>query len=267
MCAVAVEHAHNNPTFSNTVVVTDDGRDATSHVHLEPRRDDEVPTVLPPDCMFPPDSGGRLRHGFWVRTYVDDAIFVELESFLAGRRCLRASQSAASDSFRLFGGRNNGEPPLFAPEKTSSWDPHMEVLGWSIDTVSMTIAVTQEKVAQLQTMLAEWPHDRRQASVREFRSLLGKLLHLCEVVRPGKFFVRRILKQLGLQRVDVGEEPESETVATRNTLTLGSEFHNGLEVWHMIVEMATGPDSVTRLQQPLFSLYDRSAIPHSNERR
>ena len=32
----------------------------------------------------------------------------------------------------------------------------------------------------------------------EVRSLIGKLLHLCEVVRPGRFFVGRMLDQLGL---------------------------------------------------------------------
>ena len=55
----------------------------------------------------------------------------------------------------------------------------MEMLGWTIDTVSMTISVTQEKVATLRALLAEWPTDRRVATVKEVRSLLGKLLHLC----------------------------------------------------------------------------------------
>ena len=84
--------------------------------------------------------------------------------------------------------------------KTTSWDTRMEMLGWTIDTGSMTISVTQEKVAQLRALSAEWPTDRRVATVKEVRSLLGKLLHLCEVVRPGKFFVRRILNSWGWRR-------------------------------------------------------------------
>lgn len=113
---------------------------------------------------------------------MDDALFVEVETFLGGRRCLRASRSYASDSFRLFGYQNVGEPPLFAPEKTTSWDTRMEMLGWSI-------SVPQGKLIQLCVLLSEWPTDRRTATVKEVRSLLGKLLHLSEVVRPGKFFM------------------------------------------------------------------------------
>ena len=128
-----------------------------------------------------------LRHKVWVRTYVHNALFVELQSFLKGRQCLRATRSFASDGFCLFGCRNTGESPLFAREKTTSWDTRMEMLGWTIDTVSMTTSVTQAKMAQLRDLVGEWPTDRRVATVKEVRSLLGKLLHLCEVVRPGKF--------------------------------------------------------------------------------
>ena len=73
----AVEHAPNNTTFANAVV-TPEGREATSHVQVVPPRENKVRGRLPPDCGFPPGFGGILRHKFWVRTYVDDALFVEL---------------------------------------------------------------------------------------------------------------------------------------------------------------------------------------------
>ena len=134
VCVAVVEHAHNNTTFTNAVV-TPEGREATSHVQVVPPRENEVRGRLPPDCVFPPGFGGMLRHKFWVQTYVDDALFVELEGFLKGKRCLRATRSFASESFRLFDCRNKGEPPLFAREKTTSWDTRMKILGWTIDTV------------------------------------------------------------------------------------------------------------------------------------
>ena len=56
----------------------------------------------------------------------------------------------------------------------------------------MTISVTPAK------LLRKWPASRSHASEAEVRSLIGKLLHLCEVVRPGRFFVGRMLDQLGL---------------------------------------------------------------------
>ena len=146
MCAAAVKHAHYHTTFTNAVV-TPEGREATSHVRVVPPRENEVRGKLPPGYVFPPGYGGMLCHKVWARTYVDDALFVELESFLKRRRCLRATRSFASDSFRLFSCRNTGELPLFAREKTTSWETRMIMLGWTIDTVSMKISVTQEKVA------------------------------------------------------------------------------------------------------------------------
>ncbi|CAB1102718.1 unnamed protein product [Ectocarpus sp. CCAP 1310/34] len=254
VCASAVEHAHNNTTVTSAVI-TSEGRDATSHVCVEPRRENEVRGRLPPEYVFPRDSGGMIRNNFWVRTYVDDALFVELESFLEGRRCLRATRSFASDSFRLFGTRNSGEPPLFAREKTTSWDTRMEMLGWVIDTVALTISVSQEKVAKMRAMLAEWPVERRVATVTEVRSLLGKLLHLCEVVRPGKFFVRRILNQLGLPPMKAGGDAGTGVMVggkhRRGRVRLGREFHEDLAFWRKVMAMATGPDGIVKLEAPL----------------
>ena len=72
------------------------------------------------------------------------------------------------------------------------------MLGWDIDTVAMTISVPLEKLKQLRDTLHEWCPDRVLASEEELRSLIGRLLHFCEVVRPGKYFVRRMLNQVGL---------------------------------------------------------------------
>ena len=135
----------------------------------------------------------------------------------------------------------------------------MEILGWTIDTVSMTISVTREKVAQLRALLAKWPTDRRVATVKEVRSLLGKLLHLCEVVRPGKFFVRRILNQLGLAPLKAGEGTGNRFAVggkqRRGCVRLSREFHDDLAFWRIVVEMATGPNGITRLEAPLFCCF------------
>ena len=257
VCAAAVEHAHNRTSFQNAVV-TPEGCAATSHVQIIPPRSHEVRAQLPPDCVYPPDRGGGIRDPFWVSTYVDDALFVEVESVFEGRRCLRASQSFASDSFRLLGSRTHGEPPLFSQHKITSWDTRMDMLGWSIDTVAMSISVSQEKVAQLRATLAQWPVDRRVASVREVRSLVGKLLYLSEVVRPGNFFVRRILNQLGLpplKGVGGDERFVARGPAAHTIVHLGKEFHADLAFWHLALELATGPDGVTLLSAPLFACF------------
>ena len=61
--------------------------------------------------------------------------------------------------------------------------------------MSMTISVTVAKLERLRDMLSEWPSDREVASEDELRSLIYRLLPLCEVVRPGNYFVRRMLNQ------------------------------------------------------------------------
>ena len=165
VCASAVENAHTRTTIRDAVI-TPEGRASTGHVRVVPPRENGAPGKLPTSCVYPQDVGGGFLDPLWVSTFVDDASFVEMESILW---CLRASQSFASDSYRLFGTRNDGEAPLFAAEKVTSWDTRMEMLGWSINTVAMTIAVPYEKVVQLRALLDEWPGDRREAPVKEVR--------------------------------------------------------------------------------------------------
>ena len=77
----------------------------------------------------------------------------------------------------------------------------MCVLGWDSDTVAMAISVLVAKLERLRDMLIEWAADQEVASEDDLRSLIGRLLHVCEVVRPGKHFVRRMLNHLGLPPV------------------------------------------------------------------
>ena len=71
-------------------------------------------------------------------------------------------------------------------------------MGCLLDTVATTVSLPQEKFGQLRELLAQWPEDLRDASESELRSLTGKFLNVCEVVRPGVPFVRRMRKQLGM---------------------------------------------------------------------
>ena len=148
---------------------------------------------------------------------------------------------------------------MFAREKTTSWDTRMEMLEWTLDTVSMTISVTQEKVAQLRALLVEWPADRRVATDKEVRSLLGKLLHLYDVVRPRKFFVCHILDQLRLAPLKAGEGAGNGFSVggkqRRGCVRLSREFHDDLVFWRIVIEMATGPNGITRLEAPLFCCF------------
>ena len=80
------------------------------------------------------------------------------------------------------------------------------MLGWTIDTVAMVIYLASAKLFQLCLLLEAWRPARTVASEYELRSLMGKLLHVSEVVRPGVFFVRRIINQLGISPVRSWDE-------------------------------------------------------------
>ena len=121
------------------------------------------------------------------------------------------------------------------------------MLGWTIDTVAMVICLTSAKLLQLRTLLEAWPPSRTVESEYELRSLMGKLLHVSEVVRPGFCFVRRIINQLRMSPVQPWDERFGVSGAgkgrrkLRACIRLGQEFHDGVVFWRMVVQRALRP--------------------------
>ena len=102
----------------------------------------------------------------------------------------------------------------------------------------MTISLTKGKVARLRGFLLKWPRSRRYALESEVRDLLGTLLYASEVVRPGKFFVNRILNQLGLPPVKRWQEKlggSSPRSRRGGRLALGPEFHADVGFWRLMM--------------------------------
>ena len=58
----------------------------------------------------------------------------------------------------------------------------------------MTISLPLRKLRDLQERLDAWPATRETATVREVLVLARKLRHAAFVVRPGRYFVRRLLQ-------------------------------------------------------------------------
>ena len=102
------------------------------------------------------------------------------------------------------------------------------------------------------------------------RSLIGRLLHLCEVVRPGKYFVRRMLNQVGLPPVRTwsAKYHASHTRAASSLrIHLGPEFHVDSSFFHLLVAgglrspagRLSAPLYPSFLQPPTFSLWSDSS--------
>lgn len=61
--------------------------------------------------------------------------------------------------------------------------------------------------------------------------MLGNLLHLCEVVRPGNFFIRRILNQLELAPLKA-EETNGGFVGSRRKRGVVRLAGSSTLTWH-----------------------------------
>lgn len=72
------------------------------------------------------------------------------------------------------------------------------MLGSDADTDGVTISVPLAKLKRLRNTVSNWPSDRELASKKELCCFTGPLLYLCELVRVGKYFVRRMLNKIGL---------------------------------------------------------------------
>ena len=65
-------------------------------------------------------------------------------------------------------------------------------LGIVIDTATGELRLPPEKLVHLRSLLSEWG-GRKACSRRELESLIGYRNHACQVIRPGRSFLRRMI--------------------------------------------------------------------------
>ena len=125
----------------------------------------------------------------------------------------------------------------------------------------MTTPLPSAKLVKLCDLLHEWPADRLFALVKEVRSLLGKLLLVCELTRAGMFFIRRMLNRLALPPIKIWQKKILPSrVSQHGRLQPTPEFHADVELWRLMFEGALGPPLGT-LQAPLYSFCSQSCSP------
>ena len=180
-------------TTRESATILQAGIQATEHVQVEDDTGSEG-EPLPVGFEIKPAAGGGPKDTAWVAFFMDDAISVEVQWEKTGDRCLDLSRSLASIHFQAMGERGVEEEPLLSPKKVTNWSTQHEVLGFWLDTVKMSISLPDRKVKDFQERLEEWPEGRKTATVREVLVLAGKLHHAAYVVRPGRYFVRRLLQ-------------------------------------------------------------------------
>ena len=82
-----------------------------------------------------------------------------------------------------------------APEKLVGPSTCLTFLGIEIDTEEGVMRLPAEKLARIQSQIRDWSQ-RRVCRRRQLESLIGLLQHACQVVHPGRSFLRWMISLL-----------------------------------------------------------------------
>ena len=176
-----------------------------------------------------PGTGGNTGSWRFGQYYVDDCILVELQWWPDGRRCQRVVQSLASNHFRLLGEGGVYDLPLISDLQITNWDTRLEVLGWIIDTETLTMTLPPHERGKLFERLAAWSASRASVSAKQVSKLVGFLMHISFAIRPGLFFVQRMLASVGMLPITAGADFAGRTANPGPRVVLGSKVHRDLD--------------------------------------
>ena len=122
------------------------------------------------------------RQGFTVLNYVDDFIGVTMPSVA------RRSYDALLELLQKLG----LEVSL---KKLVSHATKVTCLGIDVDSVERMVSIPDAKLHQIVVSVKEWLQ-KHFCSKRQLQSLLGNLLYVHKCVKPGRFFLNRMLELL-----------------------------------------------------------------------
>ena len=89
---------------------------------------------------------------------------------------LIASASLASDHVRLFGSGEKDEVPILAPKKGINWNSIADALGFTVNTHTMRISITNKRVDAIRdTLEQDWPRSKQHAPAQDLLSMAAKL--------------------------------------------------------------------------------------------
>ena len=86
-----------------------------------------------------------------------------------------------------------------APTKVEGPTTCLTFLGIEIDSVAQELRLPPEKLRRLISMLSEW-EGRRSATKHQLQSLIGHLSHASKVVKPGRPFMRELIRTMAIPK-------------------------------------------------------------------
>ena len=98
--------------------------------------------------------------------------------------------------------------------------------GLQFDTIAMTVSLPPDKLAEIQLLVRQWI-GKAKTTLRELRTLLGKLLYVSQVCPPARLFLNRMLDTLR-------QCPE------QGSFTISSEFRKDLAWFDHFIPTTNG---------------------------
>ena len=117
-----------------------------THVKIVDPWETGKPTQIPPEVKVTALQKGGPNGPFFISVYVDDFIMVSVPVDSFHQTALVVSVSLASDHVRLLGSGEKDEVPILAPNKSTDWNSIVDTLGLTINTHTMRISITKERV-------------------------------------------------------------------------------------------------------------------------
>ena len=103
----------------------------------------------------------------------------------------------------------------------------IKFLGILLDSMSMTLELPSDKMAELRTLLLQY-EGRTRASRRQLQSLAGKLNWACQVIFGGRTFLRRVLDTCNTLK------------QATHKVKLTAEFHKDIQWWLQCMQLFNG---------------------------
>ena len=159
--ASAAEHAHCNATAESALILPEE-KAMMSHAKIVDPRETKKSTQILPGVKVTALQKVGPNEPLFTSVYVDDFIMASVQVDSFDRTALVASTSLASDHMRPFGSGENDEVPILAPKKSTDWNSIVDALGFTINTHTMRISITNERVDAIRdTLEQDWPRSKQ----------------------------------------------------------------------------------------------------------
>jgi hypothetical protein len=176
------------------------------------------PASVPLDPAFPLAAVAHGDAPFEARSFLDDTLAAEVNH---EGRPWAASAALEEAHYDLYGWCG---ADVVKPAKRTSWASRQEILGLNVDAHDMTTSLPEDKSQEMHGLLFEHFHRARQhATPREVMQLVGKLRCYAYCLRPGRYYLRRLINMA--QRGQGLDLP----------MKLDEEFHRDMDMWRELV--------------------------------